>query len=55
MFLKSNTRRNEPIASPGLKSDGLDLPKSILRDRSIEHSKSMDFDKVSFNICFNTV
>ncbi|XP_050308283.1 myosin-11 [Anthonomus grandis grandis] len=49
MFLKSNTRKVEPISSPGQRSEGLDLPKSILRDRSIEHSKSMDFDKVSLN------
>ncbi|CAG9762889.1 unnamed protein product [Ceutorhynchus assimilis] len=49
MFLKSNTRKTEPISSPGQKSEALDLPKSILRDRSVEHSKSMEFDKVSLN------
>lgn len=47
MFLKSNTRKNE--SSPGQKSDGLDLPKSILRERAMEHSKSVDFDKISQN------
>ncbi|XP_066142171.1 centrosomal protein of 164 kDa isoform X1 [Euwallacea fornicatus] len=45
MFLKSNTKKGEPIPSPAQRSEGLDAPKSILR--AIEHSKSMDFDKVS--------
>ncbi|XP_066245036.1 centrosomal protein of 164 kDa isoform X4 [Euwallacea similis] len=45
MFLKSNTKKGEAIPSPAQRSEGLDAPKSILR--AIEHSKSMDFDKVS--------
>ncbi|KAL1505796.1 hypothetical protein ABEB36_005275 [Hypothenemus hampei] len=49
MFLKSNTRKIDQLVSPGQKSEGLDLPKSILRDRAMEHSKSMEFDKVSLN------
>ncbi|ENN71396.1 hypothetical protein YQE_11900, partial [Dendroctonus ponderosae] len=49
MFLKSNTKKSELLPSPGQRSEGLDLPRGILRERAIEHSKSMDFDKVSLN------
>ncbi|XP_076255705.1 centrosomal protein 164 [Rhynchophorus ferrugineus] len=47
MFLKTNTRKSDNMLCSSPKTDGLDLPKSILRDRSIEHSKSLDFDKLS--------
>lgn len=48
MFLKSNAKKSDLLPSPGQRSEGLDLPRGILRERAIEHSKSMDFDKVEF-------